>query len=283
MRRREAGTLERVREAGKLRLGHRVDAPPFSYLDQAGKPAGYSIALCQKIAEAVKTELGAPALAVEYVKVGTVDRFEAVEQGRVDLLCGAATATLERRKTVSFSIPVFPSGVTALLRADSPARLRALLSGQEPPYTPRWRASLGQVLEKRILSAVAGTTAETWLRQRRDALDVHAEIVPVQSYAEGVERVLGRRSAVLFGDRSILLDTVARSEAPDSLVVMDQLYTYEPIALVLSRGDEDFRLLVDRTLSRLYRSGEISTLYTSFFGKPDASAQSFFQLVALPE
>ena len=46
--------------AGKLTLGYRADARPFSYRDEAGKPAGYSVALCQKIAEQVKTELGLP-------------------------------------------------------------------------------------------------------------------------------------------------------------------------------------------------------------------------------
>ena len=58
---------------------------------------------------------------------------------------------------------------------------------------------------------------------------------------------------------------------------------YEPIALASVRGDEDFRLLVDRVLSRLYRSGEIGVIYTKFFGEPDASALEFFRFVALPE
>jgi putrescine:ornithine antiporter len=279
----DAGTLDRIREGGKLRLGHRADAPPFSYQNQSGQPAGYSVALCEKVAEAVKTELGAPALALEYVKVDSQNRFDALAQGRIDLLCGAATATLERRKKVAFSIPVFPSGISALLRADSPARLKAVLEGHEPPYTPRWRASLGQVLEKRVLSAQAGTTAESWLTERRQALDINAELVMVQSYQEGVERVLERRSDVLFGDRAILLDTVARSPAADSLVVLERQYTYEPMALALPRGDDDFRLLVDRTLSRLYRSGEIEKIYASFFGPLDSNAQSFFRFVALPE
>src|SRR4030095_16653272 len=60
----DAGTLDRIREGGELRLGHRADAPPFSYQNQSGQPAGYSVALCEKVAEAVKTELGAPALAL---------------------------------------------------------------------------------------------------------------------------------------------------------------------------------------------------------------------------
>ena len=54
-----AATLDRVREAGKLVLGFRVDARPFSYQDASGKAIGYSIALCEKVAAEVKAELGA--------------------------------------------------------------------------------------------------------------------------------------------------------------------------------------------------------------------------------
>ena len=109
------------------------------------------------------------------------------------------------------------------------------------------------------------------------------EVVPVASYEEGVERVLTRRSDVFFADRPILLDAAKRSPSARDLVVLDRFFTYEPLALALERGDEAFRLLVDRTLSELYRSGEIGALYAEFFGEPDESALEFFRWSALPE
>jgi len=278
-----AATLDRVRETNRLRLGYVAEARPFSYQDASGNPAGYSVALCQKVADAVKTQVGTPGLAIEWVKVAADDRFGAVEGGSIDLLCSAAAITLERMEKVSFSVPVFPGGIGAVLRADGPARLEAVLEGREPPYTPRWRASLQQVLEKRTLSAMAGTTAEPWLTEKRGEFDVKAEIVLVKSYEEGVERVLKRSSDVFFGDRALLLATVARSDAPDDLLVLDRVYTYEPMALVFARGDEDLRLLVDRSLGRLYRSGEVAAIYGSFFGEADDTARSFFRFMTLPE
>jgi ABC-type amino acid transport substrate-binding protein len=279
----QAAALDQARTTGKLRLGYRADARPFSYKDESGQAAGYSVALCQRIVDAAKAELGLPDVQVEYVEIGITDRFDALQQGRIDLLCGAATATLERRRQVSFSIPIFPGGIGALLRADFPERLKAVMDGREPPYEPRWRGSPALVLEKRTVSAVAGTTAEPWLEQRRQELNVDAEIVPVPSYQEGIDRVLARRSDVLFGDRAILLDAATRSPSAADLDVLTRYFTYEPIALALARGDEDLRWLVDRTLSGLYRSGEIAAIYTDFFGEPHASALLFFRLVALPE
>jgi polar amino acid transport system substrate-binding protein len=277
-----AGTLETVRASGKLRLGHRSDARPFSYVDEAGKPAGYSVALCEKIAEAVKAENGGK-LEIEWVKADTEDRFEAIESGKIDLLCGAATLTLERRKNVDFSIPIFASGISALLRADSPERLRAALENRPEPYQPRWRANMAQVLERRVFSAEKGTTAAAWLVKRRADLEVNAQIVDVATYKEGVARVLSGDSDAFFGDRAILLELAARTPNPDKLVVLDRQYTYEPIALVTQRGDDDFRLLVDRTLSGLYRSGQIWEVYGRYFGKADDATQTFFRLATQPE
>ena len=102
-------------------------------------------------------------------------------------------------------------------------------------------------------------------------------------YEAGVQGVLDRSSNVFFGDRAILLDAVKRSASVQDLVVLGRSFTYEPLALALGRGDEDFRLIVDRTLSRLYRSGEIGALYAKWCGEPDENALTFFRLNALPE
>ena len=279
----QAGTLDRIKQDAKIRLGYRADARPFSYADASGNPAGYSVALCHEIVDALKKELGLAELPVETVKVDAEDRFEAITDGKVDLLCGASTATLERREKVDFSVPIFPGGIGALLSRGAPERLKATLEGREAPYQPRWRASLAQVLEKRTLSAQSGTTAASWLMKKRDQFEVNAEIVEVKSYAEGVERVMSGKTDVLFGDRAILLESAANSAHPGDLVVLSRQYTYEPIALALARNDDDFRLLVDRTLSKLYRSGRIYNTFTKFFGEPDEGTQAFFRYAALPD
>jgi polar amino acid transport system substrate-binding protein len=278
----EAGTLDRIRQAGKIELGYRADARPFSYKDASGKAAGYSIALCEKIADDVKAELGLPTLTVDWVPVTLEGRFQDVQQGKVDLLCGADTATLTRRKDVSFSIPIFPSGIGAILRADAPVQLRDVLAGR-PSSGPIWRGSPARILEKKTFSAVTGTTSASWLANQLDKFQIDATVAPVDSYQAGIQRLLDRSSDVFFGDRPILTDTAAGSPSAGDLVVLDRLFTYEPLALAFGRGDEDFRLVVDRSLSRLFKSGGFKDVYVKWFGEPDDSAAIFFGLSALPE
>ena len=116
-------------------FGYRAEAQPFSYRDDAGNAAGYSVALCQAIADGLKTDLGLANLSIEWVPVTIDDRFSAVQQGKVDLLCSAETETLSRRKEVSFSLPIYPSGIGALLAADTPPELQEILERGSPPQS----------------------------------------------------------------------------------------------------------------------------------------------------
>jgi ABC-type amino acid transport substrate-binding protein len=277
-----AGTLDRVRDAGQIRFGYRTDARPFSYRDDSGNAAGYSVVLCKKVAEQVGAELALPTLAVEWVPVTVEGRFSALRQGNVDLLCGADSVTLSRRREVAFSIPIFPGGIGAVLRTDAPYGLRDALSGT-PSSQPRSRGSPAEILGQQTVSIIAGTTSQNWLTDRLDKLQVPATVVPVQGYEAGIQRVLDRGSNAFFGDRAILLGAVKRSASAQDLIVLDRRFTYEPIGLTLARGDEDFRLLVDGALSRLFGSAGFRGLYASWFGGPDEATLAFFRQSALPE
>jgi polar amino acid transport system substrate-binding protein len=276
-----AATLDRIREAGVLRLGYVDGAAPFSYRDPAGKPAGYAVALCQKVAEAVKADLKLAELKTEFVQLRPDERFEAVKDGKVDLLCAAGAPTVQRRQLASFSIPVFLGGIGALTRKDAPADMRAILEGEPEPYRPRWRASLGQILRGRTFSAVKATTADLWLTEKLGEFAIDAKAEPVDSFAQGVERVVDGRVDALFGPRELLLDAAQRSPSADDLMLIERHFTYEAVALALERGDEDFRLLVDRALSALYSSHDILQIYTPYFGKPDEQELRLFRLSAL--
>lgn len=277
-----AGVLDRARDSSKLTFGYRADARPFAFAD-GGKPAGFSVALCQKVADAVKAELKLPGLQLDFVPVTATSRFELLQQGRIDLSCGTDTPTLARRGSVDFSLPIFFAGTGALLRKDADPRLRNALADQPDPARPVWRGAPGIFGLNVVFAVVAGTTVEKALIDRLKLRRVTVSVAPVPDYAAGVQMVLDGRAAALFGDRPVLLDLAQRGAGAGQLQVIERSFTREPLALALPRGDAEFRLLVDRTLSRLYRSAEFAALYTTYFGAPTAGALEFFQAVALPD
>lgn len=276
-----AGTLDKVKESGKLTLGYRADARPFAF-DDGGKPAGFSVELCQRVADAVKAQLKLPSLTVDFVAVTAADRFDALQQDRIDLSCGSDTPTLERRETVDFSIPIFNAGVGAVMRTDTAQRLRDALAGRSQTQ-PVWRGNPGDFSETVTFAVVGSTTIEQSLIDALKRRRIQVTMMPVPDNATGLQAVLDGRAAALFGDRPVLLDAAQRGAAAGRLMVVERTFTREPIALALRRSDEDFRLLVDATLSRLYRSPEFVPLYKNWFGEPGAVALAFFRSVALPD
>jgi polar amino acid transport system substrate-binding protein len=278
-----AGALDRARDTGKLTFGYRADTRPFSYTDESGKAAGFSVALCQNIADTVKADLKLPALAVEFVPLTAANRFEALKQGQIDLLCGTSTPTLERRAMVDFSIPVFSAGVGAVVRTDLDRRLRDALANKPDPSQPVWRGAPGLLTEKVVFAVVGGTTIEKSLIDALKARRIEVTVASVADYASGLQMVADRRAAAFFGDRPVLLDAAKRGPAAGDLLVIDRVFTREPLALAMQRGDHEFRLTVDRSLSRLFRSPDIVPLYTRYFGAPNAGAMEFFRFIALPD
>lgn len=275
-----AGTLEKLRDSRKFVIGFVPDGPDQAKSAATGKATGYAMALCDKVGEAARSELKMPALAVELVQVTAAERFDALVQGRIDLLCGAVP-TVQRRAQVDFSIPIGFVGVNAVVRSDAPVRLVQVLSGREPPAPLVWRGT--NAPERRSIAVVGGTTVERALTDRLNERRIAIEVVPVKDTAEGVQAVADRRVTAFMDGRVLLLDAIERSPTKSSLVLLDKVYKRELVALGVRRGDDEFRLMVDRTLSRIYRSGELATIYATHLQPLDRAAIEFFELVALPE
>jgi polar amino acid transport system substrate-binding protein/glutamate/aspartate transport system substrate-binding protein len=183
---------------------------------------------------------------VSYVPVTAADRFDAISQGKADLLCEATTVTISRQKLIGFSVDTFVDGAGLLITADGPKDLRAT--------------------EGRAVGVLAGTTTEQALRNTLSAAGINVDVKPAATHADGLAMLDSGKVSAYFADRSILWVLQANSKAPRNLRLADEYLTIEPYALGLPKGDDDFRLEVDRALSEIYRSDEIVEILTRTFG-----------------
>lgn len=241
----QAQTLERVKGGGTFKIGYREDAAPFAYKDTLGEAVGYSVDLCRAVAASVKQTLGLAEIKLEYVPVTTDDRFQAVRDGRIDILCGATTQTLARRALVDFSLATFIDGAGVMLHKDGPESFEGL-AGKK-------------------VGVRGATTTEEALRNTLGRLSLDAEVVPVDNHNDGLKKLEAGEIQAYFADRAILQYLLLASGSQD-LWMSERQFTFEPYALALTRGDDDFRLLVDTTLSDLYRSGTIDQIFSNAFG-----------------
>lgn len=279
-----SSTVERIRSAGKITLGYYAEARPLSFRNNTGDPDGYGPAICKLVVADLQKALNVPNLATQFVGVGGEERFAAVKEGRIDLLCGPAEETLARRADVSFSIAVMDSGTSVMLRKDAPDALRDVLAGRDgnDDRQPIWRGS-PQVaaLQQRSFAVIGGTTTENRLKEARERLKVNSSIVSVPDLATAIRQVSDGKADAFFGERTTLLDAIHHDASAGELTVLDRYFDHTPLSFALSRGDEDFRLMVDRSLSHLYQSGKIAEVYTQYFGKPDEAAIAQFGRNAL--
>jgi ABC-type amino acid transport substrate-binding protein len=259
-----AGTLDRIGQDRTLRMPYREDARPFSYKDQIGQPAGFMVDLCREVAKKLAKEQNLTPLNVTYVAVTAADRFEAIRQQKADLLCEPTSATLSRRELVDFSIATFVDGASLMIRADGPHDLQAM-SGKK-------------------IAVLTGTTTEQGLRDAVAAAGISADIVPAKTHAEGLSMLDDGKISAYFGDRSILVSLIKDSRASGKLTLAENYLSVELYALALLHGDDDFRLAVDRALSHIYRSGEISAIFKRTFGaKPAQVLKTLYLITGLPD
>jgi len=261
------GTLKKIKSTNTITLGYREDARPFAFVGDDGKPAGYSVDLCTRIAASVAKELALPNLQVKWVKVTPANRIQSVVNGAVDLECGSTTASLSRQEQVDFSLMTFLDGGSLLVTDASGIRGISTLGG------------------KRV-AVVPGTTTEKALADALRKQAVSATVVPVKNHAEGVAALDSRAIDAYASDRVILIGMGRTSKNPEKLALIDEFFSYEPHGFMLKRGDAGFRLSVNRALAAMYRTGEVAPIFEKAFGSMTTAAPiivNMYLINGLPE
>jgi glutamate/aspartate transport system substrate-binding protein len=244
----QTGTLEKIRKTGVITMGYVNGSAPFSSKDANGQPQGYSVDLCREVASGIRSQLKLGSLETRWVELTIQDRLEAVKSGRVDIECSTTTWTLSRQADVDFSLITFVDGGSILTRAESDTARLADFNG------------------KRI-AVITGTTTEKVLRQALAARSIKGEVVTVKTREEGLKLLDSRQVDGFASDRIVLVGVVLGTPTQGVFKLLDEDFSVEPYALALPRGDTDYRVAVNRTLARLYRTGDISRIYTQWLGR----------------
>ncbi|EXI72645.1 MAG TPA: amino acid ABC transporter substrate-binding protein [Candidatus Accumulibacter phosphatis] len=258
--------LAKIKQSGTLKLGYRENSIPFSFIGDDKQPRGYSVDLCRIVADDIGKQLNVPKLDVRWVPVTAQTRFTALKSGEIDLECGNTTQTLSRRADFDFSLMTFVDGAGLLFReGETPTSVEAL-KGQR-------------------VAVVSGTTTEKTLNELIRAGKLDILLIKVADHDAAINALTNKTATAYAADRTVLITTALIRGKGQPFALAEMQFSYEPYALMMRR-DDDFRLAVDRTLARLYRSGEIGPIVKRWFepfGKPGDALQAMFLLNGLPE
>jgi glutamate/aspartate transport system substrate-binding protein len=241
-----ADTLSKVRQSGEFVIGHRESSSPFSYINSDGQAVGYSVDLCLRIFEQIKTDLKRSDLKVKYVALKPADRIAAVKDGSVDVECGSTTNTVSRQKDVAFSYTTFMAGARLLAKKSSNLKDFDSLRGKTVVVTEK--TTTADILKKTIAERNLGIT-----------------VVQAKDHAEAFRQLESGAAAAVANDDALLVGLVTKSANPESFDFVGKFLSVEPYGIMYRKGDSAFEKVVDGALSNLFASGQIKTIYGKWF------------------
>jgi glutamate/aspartate transport system substrate-binding protein len=238
-------TLAAIKRNGTVRLGYREASPPFSFLDQAGRPIGYSLELCEAIVEEIGAEVDAPALRITYEKVTPESRIPVLLADRIDLECGSTTANAERARRVAFSPLMFVAGTRLMVPRASRVADIAGLKGKTVVVT-------------------RGTTNAEAIAAADKKFALGLKVVEAEDHEQAFRRVADGQADAFATDDILLYGLIARHRAQDKLAVVGDFLSYEPYGIMF-RQDGQLAAVVERTFRKLATNQDLIPLYRKWF------------------
>ena len=245
----QEGTLQKIKSSGSITIGHRDASIPFSYYDDKQQVVGYAVDLCNRIVDAVKSDLKMPKIETKYQLVTSANRIPLMANGTIDLECGSTTNNLERQKQVWFTITHFVTANRWVSKKSAKLHKLADLKG------------------KTIVST-AGTTNIKQITEINAAQNLGMNIISANGHPEAFQMVETGRAVAFVMDDILLYSLAAQSRTPADYAISAEALSVEPYGIMLRRDDPAFKKVVDAAMVRLYKSGEIDKIYDRWFLKP---------------
>ncbi|MGH8911083.1 MAG: amino acid ABC transporter substrate-binding protein [Acidimicrobiia bacterium] len=219
-------TLAAIQERGALNCGVNPSVPGFGFTDADGNFSGFDIDFCKALATAV---FGDPE-AVEYVPLDAAQRFTALGSGEIDVLIRNTTWTASRDggEGATFLTTTFYDGQGMMVRADS---------GFE---------TIEDMADVAVC-VLTGTTTELNLATRFGSIPYTPqtfddnETLQAAFIAGQCDGWTSDKSQ-LAGVRSAFPEAEG---GPDSLVILDETFSKEPLGPAVRDGDSQWAQIVD--------------------------------------
>ena len=227
-----------------IRIAYRADARPFSFVNDAKEPLGYTIDLCKQATKSIERQFGVPEIKIEWIPVTVETRFTAVATGKADIECGSSTVTLGRMKEVDFSIFVFVESTGILVAGASNIH------------------AFGEMAGKKI-AVVSGTTNERAVTEQVRLRGLNITLVAVKDRDEGVAALEAGKVDGFASDKLLLAG--AQIKHPEAFVLLPDDLSIEQYAIVLPRGDWAFRLAINTGLAQIFRTGKTAEVFERWF------------------
>ncbi|MDB5891168.1 MAG: amino acid transporter substrate-binding protein [Polaromonas sp.] len=242
-------TLKKIKETAAVTMGVREASGAMSYSLGAGEYTGFHVDICKRVIADIQKQLGLAKLDVRYQSVTAQNRIPLVQNGTVDLECGTTTNNAARQKDVAFAPTLYIEEVRVATK------------------TKTGITSLSHLADKKV-SATSGATAVQLIRKHERAAGVDFKEVYGKDNSDGFLLLENDRADAFVADGQILATMISQSKQPQSYVVLKEILSVEPIAIMLPKDDAPFKQAVDASIAKMAKDGEVARLYDKWFIRP---------------
>ncbi|MCY4326550.1 MAG: amino acid ABC transporter substrate-binding protein [Rhodobacteraceae bacterium] len=214
-----AATLDDVKAKGFVQCGVNTGLVGFAAPDADGNWTGFDVDYCRALAAAVFGD----AEAVKFTPLTGKTRFTALAAGEIDVLSRNTTWTYSRDVDLKFTF-------LGINYYDGQGFMTHRSLGVDSALD----------LDGATICIQTGTTTELNLADFFRANNMSYEPVPIETNAEARELFFAEACDVYTTDRSGLAATRATSEDPDSLVVLPEVVSKEPLGPLVAHGDDQW-------------------------------------------
>jgi glutamate/aspartate transport system substrate-binding protein len=239
-------TLAAIKKSHVVRLGYRESSPPFSFMDPSNRPIGYSLELCEAIVEEIGIEVDDADLKIDYVKVTSDDRIQAVLQNKIDLECGSTTANAERGKQVAFSPLMFVAGTKLMVPKAS-------------------TISAPKDLQGKTVVVTKGTTNEQAMHTLDKKFALGLTIIASPDHEQSYQTLVDGKADAFATDDILLYGLIARHKAQDKYKVVGDYLSYDPYGIMFRKGEPQLTAVVERAFRKLGSNRDLIPLYNKWF------------------
>lgn len=228
-------TLDHIKSSSTINIGYR-QLEPFSFRDSDGKVTGYTIALCNMIADQLRVSLGIKKLAIHYIPILFTERVSALNSSKIDLDCSVNTVAPERQNSVSFSVDYFVANMRIVsLRTNNIKSLNDL--------------------KGRAIAVPRGSKDLLELNRINREKNLSLSIVTSDTVEDAFDMMMQKRTAALILDDILAYPYINQSEHPEDFTVSSEVVGDKmKYALMMRKEDPLFVAFVDKTLGQIFES-----------------------------
>ena len=233
----EKSTLNEILKRGELRVGLDAGYMPFEMTNKKGDIIGFDVDMAKEMAKAMGVKL-------TIVNTDYDGIIPALMADKFDIIISGMTVNQERNLQINFADPYIVVGQAILLNKKHEGVVNSYKDLNDPKY---------------IVVSRIGTTGE----QAAQRMIPKAQYKSFEKESDGAMEVVNGQADAFVYDLPFNVVFMAQ-QGGKNLVLLDKVFTYEPLGFGVKKGDPDFLNWLDNFLAQIKNDGRYDRIYNKW-------------------